>query len=343
MEYTRATTALLISLFGFLFSGCSVAVPKDITSPAVTSPRTAAPTNGVAWNNIRTWMRQDNGFPNCKLDEVAQSHFELVTVSPYCEGKLWPATEVQKAKDAGKWVLSYVDISRVATWERRIWGSQVKADSSFISGKPSSWGAYSVMVDHPGWWNALKTILDDDLKRGYHGFFLDDCAGYWEEQGYFDPISKRQVTGGATPELRAKYAGLVRKIREYLNSVRPGTKLICNGDGDLVSDDIGDGNGVMKASRPGRTGYVGALDGVVYEGRVYHAPNANEFGVETSAGRRDYTDRWFKPLVTRGKGVFVLDYTKVDWQQRRSWSEARTLGFVPSVNIGNRLPLYMSN
>ena len=340
MHYTKFIPQFLIGLVTIFFSACSVAVPRELPAPQPVTPG-ATPPGGVAWSNIKTWMRQDTGFPNCKLDEIARSAFDMVTVSPYCDGKLWPRTEVEKVRQSGKWILAYVDISRVANWERRIWGSQVTANSDFITGQPASWGAYSVMVDHPGWWNALKTLLDDDLARGYDGFFLDDCAGYWEEQGYMDPIAKRYVPGGPTPELRAKHTALVRKIRDYMNAQRPGIKLICNGDADLVQDDIGENGTAMNAGRPGKTGYVAALDGVVYEGRIYHATDTNSFGVETSPGRRDYTDRWFKYLPTRSKGVFVLDYTNVPTQQTRTWTEARKLGFVPAVNIGSRLPLHL--
>lgn len=287
----------------------------------------------VAWSGIRSWMRQDNG---CDYDHLERARFDLLALAPRCvRGEALEPSDLSRLKRS-KWVISYLDIARATPAEPRAWPKLVNERSAFISGPRTPWDSYPVDVTSDAWFRVLETIVRDDLARGYDGFWLDDCAGYWE-------------TRDANVDAVRDHTNLVRRIRNLVNAIRPGVRLVCNADTYLIELDIGKsgtlgkaGNTPMPESQPGRTGFLSALDGVVVEGFTYHLPAPGQFNVDNNPANRVCQERWFSAARERGERVFTLDFAMDADRQRRAWHEARRFGFVPAVNRGNVIGAFMN-
>jgi endo-alpha-1,4-polygalactosaminidase (GH114 family) len=287
----------------------------------------------ATWTGIQSWMRQDNG---CDFDHLERSKFDLLALAPKCvEGQALESDDLTRLKRS-KWVLSYLDIARAAPAEARAWPKLVNERSAFISGPRTPWDSYPVDVTSDAWFRVLETIVRDDLARGYDGFWLDDCAGYWE-------------THNASADAVGAHTNLIKRLRNLVNGIRPGVKLVCNADTYLVELDIGrDGtlgkssNTPMSADQSGRTGLLAALDGVVVEGFTYHLPSPGQFNVENNPSNRSRQERWFSAVRDRGERVFTLDFAMDSFRQRHAWNESRRFGFIPAVNRGNVIGAFMN-
>ena len=287
----------------------------------------------AAWSGIKSWMRQDNG---CDFDHLERSKFDLLAIAPRCvRGEALEQDDLAKLK-RGRWVIAYLDIARATPAEPRAWPKLVNERSAFISGPRTPWDSYPVDVTSDAWFRVLETIIRDDLARGYDGFWLDDCAGYWE-------------TRDANADAVRDHTNLVRRIRQLVNAIKPGVRLVCNADTYLIELDIGKSgalgrasNAPMAESEPGRTGFLAALDGVVIEGFTYHLPAPGQFNTDNNPVNRARQQRWFGAAHDRGERVFTLDFAMDAVRQRRAWQEARRFGFIPAVNRGNVIGAFVN-
>jgi endo-alpha-1,4-polygalactosaminidase (GH114 family) len=325
----RALQLMPLGLLMLAFASCAEVNVDPLPSLYTTIPRGPR----VAWSGIQSWMRQDNG---CDFDHLERSRFDLMALAPRCvEGAALDHDDLARLKRS-KWVLSYLDIARAAPAEPRAWPKLVNERSPFIAGPRTPWDSYPVDVTSDAWFRVLETIVRDDLARGYDGFWLDDCAGYWE-------------TRDANADAVRDHTNLVKRIRQLVNSIRPGVRLVCNADTYLVELDIGktgtlgkNGNTPMPADQAGRTGFLEALDGVVVEGFTYHLPSPGQFNVDNNPTNRVRQERWFSAVRERGERVFTLDFAMDANRQRRAWSESRRFGFIPAVNRGNVIGAFMN-
>ena len=87
--------------------GNQVALPPSNTPPPPPGPPVARP----AWNDVRSWMRED---ANCKYNDLLNSKFNMITVSARCTGRFLETSDLQQLKASGKWVLAYEDVSVAA-------------------------------------------------------------------------------------------------------------------------------------------------------------------------------------------------------------------------------------
>jgi endo-alpha-1,4-polygalactosaminidase (GH114 family) len=278
--------------------------PPPGSPPPPPSPP-SGPVNRVAWNEVRHWMRQDVG---CDLNSVINTRFDMVTLSPKCIGRLLERGDLDRIKASGKWVLAYEDIAVAAPWDTRVWPTIVNASSPAILFQ-TQWGSYLADVTSDAWFRAVETVIRDDLARGYDGIWLDDCAAFW-------------LQGGPTVERVNNYSNIVKRVRALVDSIRPGVKLMCNTDSELIKADV-----------ERSTGFLGALDGITIEGFSFHCFGPGDCR-PNNEGRRADEERWGGEAFKRGEKVFVLDYAYSSGDQRYAWNEARKRGWVPAVNQG---------
>jgi uncharacterized protein (TIGR01370 family) len=278
------------------------------TIPASPKQATARP----EWNAVRSWMRQDT---LCKLPEILGSKFGMVTLSARCTGKLLEPAEIERLKASGKWVLAYEDVAAIGPWDRRVWPGRVSAASPFLKFQ-TAWGSYLTDVTSDDWFNVLEPIVRDDLARGYDGIWLDDCAGF-------------QLEDNTSPENIARYITIVRRVRKLVDSIRPGVKLVCNTDRNLI-----------RSSLEANSGFLELLDGVTLEGFTYHC-----FGPEdcraNNPERRTNDEYWGLEAQKHGQKVFTLDYAQDVAAQRQAWHESRLRGWTPAVNQGATLGFWL--
>jgi endo-alpha-1,4-polygalactosaminidase (GH114 family) len=291
------------------------------------------PPNGPrdAWKDVKSWMRQDS---ECDLGELERTRFDLLVVSSRCTGNELEADELKRLKRA-HWVLVYLDIARATEAEPRVWPRMVNPRSAFVERTPTVWGAYPADVTSEAWFRVLEVLIRDDLERGYDGFWLDDCAGFWELRR----VNEKSVI---------EHTNLVRRIRRLVDSIRPGVKLICNSDTTLIELDIGRSGDIndlrntpFSAGQAGRTGFLAALDGVTIEGFTFNMTGPGRFNQENDDVRRSKQEKWFTAVRARGEMVFTLDYAIGSSRQRTAWQEARRFGFVPAINQGRTVGAFM--
>ncbi len=288
--------------------GNQVALPPSNTPPPPPGPPVSRP----AWNDVRSWMRED---ANCKFNDLLNSKFDMITVSVRCTGKLLETGDLQRLKASGKWVLAYEDVSVAAPWDIRMWPGLVNAGSSFIKFQ-TSWGSYLADVTNDGWFRVLESVIRDDLARGYDGIWLDDCAAFW-----FD--------GGPNASNVDRYTSIIKRVRSLVNSIRPDVKLMCNTDANLIQSSTSRGSGFLEA-----------LDGITIEGFTYHCFGPGDCRAN-DPGRRADEEKWALEAQKKGEKVFTLDYAFSADTQRNAWSEARKRGWVPAVNQGNTIGIWI--
>jgi endo-alpha-1,4-polygalactosaminidase (GH114 family) len=297
----RATATLKNGSFHKAEARFQVANTTPKLAPAAPKGSTARP----EWNAIRSWMRQDT---KCKLPDILKSRFGMVTLSVRCTGKLLAPASLERLKASGKWVLAYEDVAAVGPWDRRVWPGRVNPASKFLKFQ-TAWGSYLTDVTSDAWFNVLEPIVRDDLARGYDGIWLDDCTGF-------------HIEDNATLENITRYVGIVRRVRALVDSIRPGVKLVCNTDSNLI-----------QSSLEANTGFLELLDGVTLEGFTYHCFGPGDCRANNPV-RRAEDERWGLEAQGQGMKIFTLDYAKDEAAQREAWAESRQRGWTPAVNRG---------
>ena len=284
--------------------------PTPPTPPAPTPP--AAPSNRPAWNDVRSWMREDVG---CNLNSVLASKLQMVTMSVKCTGKYLERADTDRLKASGKWVLAYEDVAVAAPWDDRVWPSMVNETSAAIKFK-TSWGSYLADVTSDAWFRAVEKVVRDDLTRGYDGIWLDDCAAFWFE-------------GGPTIDGVLKYSNIVKRVRALVDSIQPGVKLICNTDANLI---------IGSVQR--NTGFLGALDGITIEGFTFHCFAPGDCR-QNDPTRRTEEEKWALEAQKVGTKIFTLDYAFNAADQLLAWTESRKRSWTPAVNQGSTVGVYI--
>ncbi len=285
-------------------------LPPATTPPATTPP--ASPSNRPAWNDVRSWMREDVG---CNLNSVLASKLQMVTMSVKCTGKYLERADTDQLKASGKWVLAYEDVAVAAPWDDRVWPSMVNESSPAIKFK-TSWGSYLADVTSDAWFRAVEKVVRDDLARGYDGIWLDDCAAFWFE-------------GGPTDERVLKYSNIVKRVRALVDSIQPGVKLICNTDANLII-------GSVQRS----TGFLGALDGITIEGFTFHCFAPGDCR-QNDPTRRAEEEKWALEAQKLSAKIFTLDYAFNAADQLLAWTESRKRSWTPAVNQGSTVGVYI--
>lgn len=280
-------------------------LPPATTPPAPPPPAPSSPSTRPAWNDVRSWMREDVG---CNLGTVLASKLQMVTMSVKCTGRYLERADTDRLKASGKWVLAYEDVAVAAPWDDRVWPSLVNETSPAILFK-TSWGSYLADVTSNAWFRVVEKVVRDDLARGYDGIWLDDCAAFWFE-------------GSPTDARVLKYTNIVKRVRALVDSIQPGVKLMCNTDANLI---------IGSVQR--NTGYLGALDGITIEGFTFHcfAPGDCRANDPT---RRTEEEKWALAAQTVGSKVFTLDYAFNAADQLLAWTESRKRNWTPAVNQG---------
>ena len=281
------------------------ALPPNPGTPARSGAR-------PEWSDVRSWMRQDT---NCRLPDILNSRFGMVTLSARCTGRFLEPTDLERIKASGKWVLAYEDVAAAAPWDHRTWPTDVNANSPYIKFQ-TSWGSYLVDVSSETWFQVLEKVVRDDLGRGYDGIWLDDCAGF-------------QFENDTSPQNIQRYVQIVRRVRALVDSIRPGVKLVCNTDASLI-----------QSSLEANSGFLEALNGLNIEGFTYHCFGPGECRANDPT-RRASEETWAKAAQDRGAKVFTLDYALTAATQREAWDESRLRGWTPAVNQGATIGVWI--
>lgn len=262
-----------------------------------------------AWDDVRTWGYQLCDYKNGKLDEIAGCGFDLVVVDLSRDGgnDVFSREEINALKASGKLVLAYFEIGAIE--EGRPEWSSIPADLK--AGNVDGWPKEQyVKFWEERWWPVVKGRIDQAVRAGFDGAYLDMITTYEEISG-----------SGMTLEKRASaMVDLIARISLYAKERNPDFKIVPQNCPELYT-------WTFAEPMPNRK-FLKAIDGLGLESVFYiaHDKPANQAWCEEN--RKNAL-----AIKQAGKMVFAIDYAKKRASIRDSYKKLRAIGFVPYVSV----------
>ena len=261
------------------------------------------------WDNVGSWVYQLCDYKNSKLDEIRESDFDLAVIdlSRDGAGDYFTRQEIEAVKKSGKIVLAYFEIGAIEDY-RPEWSS---VPNELKAGKVGGWPKEQyVKFWDERWWPVVKGRVDQALKAGFDGAYLDMVTTYEE-------IPK----SGFSSEQRAyKMVELIARISKYAKRKQPNFKIVPQNCPELYTWSNWN-------SKPNKK-YLDAIDGLGLESVFYlaHDKPANaEWCRENRANAI--------AIKKAGKLILGVDYAKNPKSIADAYKKQRKIGFVPYVSV----------
>lgn len=260
------------------------------------------------WNNVKSWVYQLTNYKDGKLDEIANAHFDLAVIDLARDGKsnYFSREEIGEVKKSRKMVLAYFEIGAIEDYrpEWNLVPDDLKAGT--VDGWPKE--QYVKFWDDR-WWPIVQGRIDQALKAGFDGAYLDMVTTYEEIRN-----------SGMRPVERAeKMVDLLVRISKYAKSKDTNFKIVPQNCPELYT---------WSAWKPEpNKAYIDAIDGIGVESVFYlaHDKPANKGWCKEN---RDNA----LAIQNAGKLVLGVDYAKKPESIVDAYKKQRELGFVPYVS-----------
>lgn len=250
------------------------------------------------------WVYQLQGYPDGRLDAIADSPHDLAVIDLARDAgsDYFTAEEITAVRESGKRVLAYFEIGAIE--EYRPEHARVKADGLMLN-RWADWPEeHFVRYWDPRWWDGVvRPRVDQALAAGFDGAYLDTPLAYEE-------IDLALVPGETRDSLAARMAALIARVSEHAKRDRPDFWVVPQNAPELQE----------------QRGYTEAIDGIGMEELFFLAmdePCAEDFCDENLAATRRLRDA--------GKLVLAVDYatspSHVEEACRR-YREERFTGYV---------------
>jgi cysteinyl-tRNA synthetase, unknown class len=133
----------------------------------------------VKWDSVETWVYQLCNYKDDCLKEVSESAFDLAVIDLSRDGGegYFSHEEISAVKKSAKIVLAYFEIAAIEEYrpEWKIVPNELKA------GPVNSWPKEQyVKFWDERWWPIVKGRIDQALKAGFDGAYLDMITSYEE-------------------------------------------------------------------------------------------------------------------------------------------------------------------
>jgi cysteinyl-tRNA synthetase len=259
-----------------------------------------------AWSEVQSWVYQLCNYRNDALDELAATEVDLAVVDLSRNGAsdYFTANEIGALKASGKIVLAYFEIAAIEEY-RPEW-SCVPADlkAGAVDGWPKE--QYVTFWDER-WWPIVQGRIDQALKAGFDGAYLDMVTTY-------DEIPK---SGLALSERARRMVDLIAHLSAYAKERNPDFKIVPQNCPELFT-------GSVQLNPPA----IDAIDGLGMESVFYlaHDKPANKAWCEENRQNA-------QAIRKAGKLVLGIDYAKKPATIADAYAKQRALGFVPFVSI----------
>lgn len=261
------------------------------------------------WNSVQSWVYQLCNYKDDKLDEIAENSFDLAVIDLARDGgsDYFTSEEIEVVKKSGKIMLSYFEIGAIEDY-RPEWNL---VPDDLKAGKVGGWPKEQyVKFWDERWWPIVKGRIDQSLKAGFDGAYLDMVTTYEE-------IPK---SGLKTEERAHKMVDLIERISEYAKSKNPNFKIVPQNCPELYT-------WAYWNPKPNKK-YINAIDGLGMESVFYRAHDkpANKGWCKEN---RDNAIA----IKNAGKLVLGVDYAKEPASIAGAYKKQRELGFVPYVSV----------
>ena len=261
------------------------------------------------WNEVQSWVYQLCNYKDGKLDEIARAKFDLAVIDLTRDGKTdyFTHEEVAAVRETGKIVLAYFEIAAIEDY-RPEW-NQVPAElkAGIVGGWPKE--QYVRFWDER-WWSIVQGRLDQALKAGFDGAYLDMVTTYAEI-----PKSDMKV------EERARLmVNLIAHISRYAKERNPFFKIVPQNCPELYTR--------FAWNPASNTKCLDAIDGLGIESVFYIAHDKPA----DKAWCKENRDNALA-IKKAGKLILGVDYAKKPESIADAYKKQRSIGFVPYVSV----------
>jgi len=306
-----------VNLWGASIVGCLVIAMGCVArapgpTPTPRSLPSATPLEAVRpgpadrdrrWADVGSWVYQLTGYRDGRLDQLAASAYDLVVIDLARDGSegYFTGEEVHALQAKGKIVLAYFEIGAIETY-RPEW-SQVPEELRL--GEVSGWpDEHYVAYWDERWWSVVRGRLDQALRAGFDGAYLDLVNAYEE-------IPAR-AAGTDRDDLAQRMVHLLVRISSYAKAQDAGFRIVPQNAPELYL----------------YPGYLEAIDGLGMEELTVLAtdrPCDADWCKENRAAAA--------AVRAAGKLVIAVDYADQPSLIDLAYRSAREMGFVPYVTV----------
>ncbi|WP_327108478.1 endo alpha-1,4 polygalactosaminidase [Nonomuraea glycinis] len=247
------------------------------------------------------------GYPGGRLDAVAKAPHQLAIVDLSRDGTAggyFSAEEIGRVRSSGKLVLAYFEIGSIEEF-RTEFGPLRERDADLLLNTWPDWpDEHFVKYWAPRWWSqVVKPRLDQALRAGFDGVYLDTPLAYEE-------IDLARLPGETRDGLARRMVALISKISEYAKNIRPDFYVVPQNSPELRDF----------------SGYVEAIDGIGMEELFFRATD------------RPCRENWCQENLThalvlrkQGKAILATDYATSPENIRAACAHYRAAGMAGNV------------
>jgi cysteinyl-tRNA synthetase len=255
---------------------------------------------------IRSWAYQLQGYAGDGLGALARSPQALVVIDLARDAKsgFFRADEIATLHAAHKRVLAYFEIGSIETF-RPEYTSMKQSANDLIANRWEDWpNEYFVRYWDARWWDrVIRPRVDQALRAGFDGVYLDTPLAYEELDLSLVPGQTRDTLGRAM-------ADLIVRISKYAKASRPDFWVFPQNSPELRR----------------YSGYTAAIDGIGMEELFFLATDkacTEDWCAENLNNTRALRDA--------GKLVLAVDYAANAANIRTACGRYRTERFVGYV------------
>ncbi|RMD76276.1 MAG: hypothetical protein D6820_12995, partial [Lentisphaerae bacterium] len=261
------------------------------------------------WHRVRSWVYQLCNYKDGRLDEIAASDFDLAVIDLSRDGKssYFTRQEIEQVKRTGNFVLGYFEIGAIEKYRPEWKDVPAELKAGAVEGWPDE--QYVKYWDER-WWPVVRSRIDQALKAGFDGAYLDMITTYEEIPN----------SGLSSEERARRMVELIARISKYAKAKKPDFKIVPQNCPELYTWSYWEPKPNLK--------YIHAIDGIGLES-VFFLPHD-----------KPARQRWCREnrknalaILKAGKLVLGVDYAKKPASIAESYKKQRALGFVPYVSV----------
>ena len=256
--------------------------------------------------SVTSWLYQLQNYDNDRLDALARVPQKLVVIDLARDAgsDYFTASEIAALRGSGKLVLAYFEIGSIEQFRPEYPDLRDHAASLILNQWPEWPDEFFVRYWDERWWDqVIRPRLDQALRAGYDGVYLDTPLAY-------EALDLKLAPGQTRDSLARAMVALIVRISEYVKARRPGLLVVPQNSPELRR----------------LPGYTTAIDGIGMEELFFHAtdePCTASYCAENLSDTR--------ALRAAGKFVLAVDYATRAGDVRAACARYRQEGFAGYV------------